>query len=91
VRDPAHALAALARGRLCCQLRADEPERPLNDEPRGLSAPLLFAILAMAPVFIWLPLRRVDSRDLRVEAFLYAFLLPAVKLIVLLGATAGER
>lgn len=41
-----------------------------DDEPRRLSAPLLVAILAMAPIFVWLLLRRGYSRDLRIGAFL---------------------
>lgn len=64
---------------------------PLDREPRRPSATLLFAILAVGPVFVWLLLRRGYSRDLRVGAFLYIFLLPALQLIALLDATPGGR
>ena len=46
---------------------------------------LLLAILALPPLFVWLLLRRGYSRDLRIGAFLYAFLLPALNLILLLA------
>ena len=67
------------------------PTDPPNDEPRGLSAPLLFAILAIPPVFVWLLLRPGFSPDLRIGAFLYAFLLPTIELVALLIAAAAGR
>ena len=55
-------------------------------EPRRLSAWLLLGILSVGPVFVWLTLRRGYSRDLRIGAFLNAFLGPAAKLaLILLG------
>ena len=51
------------------KMAADAP----TGEPRRLSAPLLFAILILPPVFVWLLLRRGYSRDVRTGAFLYAF------------------
>ena len=55
-------------------------------ESRRLSAWLLLGILSLGPVFVWLTLRRGYSRDLRIGAFLNAFLGPAAKLtLVLLG------
>jgi len=57
--------------------------------PRPLSAPLLHAILTAPPVFVWLLLRPGYSSDVRTGAFLYAFLLPALQLAVLLLAEAG--
>lgn len=60
-----------------------------TDEPRRLSAPLLLAILALPPLFVWLLLRPGYSRDVRTGAFLYAFLFPALQLAALLLAEAG--
>jgi hypothetical protein len=66
---------------------ADEP----SDEPRRLSAPLLFAILALPVLFVWLLLRHGYSRDLRTGAFLYAFLFPALQLAAWLLTAEGGR
>jgi hypothetical protein len=52
-----------------------------TNEPRRLSAPLLLAILACGPVFVWLLLRPGYSSDVRIGGFLYAFLAPTLQLI----------
>ena len=62
---------------------------PPTGEPRRLSAPLLFAILILPPVFVWLLLRPGYSRDVRTGAFLYAFLFPALQLATLLLSRSG--
>ncbi|MDP8994436.1 MAG: hypothetical protein M3N07_05550 [Pseudomonadota bacterium] len=41
------------------------------------------AILALPFLFVWLLLRRGYSRDLRIGAFLYAFALPVLVLLLL--------
>ena len=58
-------------------------------EPRRLSAPLLLAILALGPVFVWLLLRPGYSSDVRTGGFLYAFLYPALRLAAALAGSAG--
>jgi hypothetical protein len=58
--------------------------RSFPGEPRWLSAPLLLGILALPVVFVWLLLRPGYSRDLRLGAFLYALLFPALQLAALL-------
>jgi hypothetical protein len=59
------------------------------DEPRRLSASLLLGILALPFPFVFLLLRRGYSRDLRIGAFLFAFLFPVLQLAALLLAGAG--
>lgn len=66
-------------------MAADEP----SEEPRRLSARLLLAILALPLLFVWLLLRPGYSRDLRIGAFLYAFLFPAAQLAALLLTSGG--
>ncbi len=60
----------------------DEPRPP--GDPRRLSGWLLSGVLTLPVIFVWLLLRRGYSRDVRLGAFLYASLFPAMQLTVLL-------
>ena len=60
--------------------RSDAPR--LLGEPRRLSGWLLSGVLALPVIFVWLLLRRGYSRDVRLGAFLYAVLFPALRLTV---------
>ena len=65
------------------------PVQDPADEPRRLSAAVLFAVLALPLPFVFLLLRPGYSRDVRIGGFLYTFLFPALQLAALLLAGEG--
>jgi len=67
------------------------PPQYASDEPRRLSALVLLAILALPLPFVFLLLRSGYSRELRIGAFLYAFLFPALQLTALVFESYGTR